>query len=58
MKSLHAQRKHIAQQLLYIEAIKRLRTKFSTLEGYIYCIADEHRYRRLLTEINLEMESI
>ena len=58
MKSLRTQRSHIAQQLLYIERIKRLRTKFSTIEGYIYCIADESRYKRELTRINLEMEVV
>lgn len=55
---LQAQRAYLARQLLHIESIKRLRDKFSTIEGYMYCIADESRYKRELTRINLEMESI
>lgn len=56
MKSLREQRSYYARQLIYIERIKRLRTKFSTLDGYIYCIGDEGKYKRRLTEINIDLE--
>ena len=56
MKSLREQRSYYARQLIYIERIKRLHDKFTTLDGYIYCIGDEGKYKRRLTEINIDLE--
>lgn len=58
MTELIQERSYYARQLIHIEAIKRLHDKFHTLEGYMYCVADEHRYRRKLIEINLELEAM
>ena len=58
MISLRQERARIREQLLHIEATKRLHAKFSTIEGYMYCIADERRYKRRLAEINYELEEI
>ena len=56
MTELIQERSYYARQLIHIEAIKRLHDKFHTLEGYMYCVGDENKYRRLLTKINLEVE--
>ena len=56
MKSLREQRSYYARQLIYIERIKRLHDKFTTLDGYIYCVGDEGKFKRRLTEINIDLE--
>ena len=56
MIKLIQERSYYAQQIIHINAIKRLQHKFSTLDGYMYCVGDENKYKRKLIEVNLEME--
>ena len=47
---------NLTQQLIRIKKLKRLRHKFSTIEGYLYCVKDYAKYKRELLEIDIALE--